>query len=62
MLTITGIYAAVDAKSNDKLIKFSGHIDSETLLNPERKDHPDEFYLEIGRLVIDQFNDEKNWI
>ena len=62
MITITEIYQAVDANNSNKVVKFSGRIDSDTLLNQKRKEHPDEFYRDIGKLLIDQFNNDKNWI
>jgi hypothetical protein len=62
MITLTGIYAAVDASTNEPIIKFAGQIDNYTLLDSERIKHPDEFYREIGKLLIDQFNNAENWI
>jgi hypothetical protein len=62
MLTITGIYATEDIVSKEKIIRFTGKISSKKLLDLSRIEHPDDFFKDIGRLVIQQFNNEKNWI
>lgn len=59
---ITHIYPAVDALSNENVIKFSGHITDKELLDPIRNEDPDTFYKELGKLVVSQFNNPDNWI
>jgi hypothetical protein len=60
---ITHIYQAVDANSNEKVIKFSGNItDSDLLENHIRNTDPDLFYKELGKSIVEQFNNPKNWI
>lgn len=62
MIQITGIYSTNDIITDRKIVRFIGRIDQETLLNHQRTEHPDDFYHDIGRMVIDQFNNDKNWI
>jgi hypothetical protein len=62
MIELTGIYDAANASTGDSIIRFTGFIDNKTLLDDKRKEDPEGFYSEIGKLFIDQFNDHENWI
>lgn len=61
-IKINGIYATEDIITNEKVVRFMGRICSEKLLDTQRTEHPDDFYRDIGKMVIDQFNNEKNWV
>lgn len=62
MIQINGIYATNDVITEKPIVRFTGRIDQEKLLDSQRNKCPEDFYRDIGRMVINQFNNDKNWV